>query len=204
MVELINDWIATWGAPAIGFLMFVENVFPPIPSEVVMPVAGLAAARGELSVVAVIVYGTAGSVAGATLWFAAGLALGADRIRRFCARHGHWLTIKPEDVDSAQAWFRRWGHLAVLFGRMVPGVRTLISVPAGVAGMGWIPFLLYTTIGSLIWVSGLTMAGHWLGERQHLLTDSLSAVGNLVIAALVAWYLWRVFTLRRRRDAGEK
>ena len=204
MVELINDWIATWGAPAIGFLMFVENVFPPIPSEVVMPVAGLAAARGELSVVAVIVYGTAGSVAGATLWFAAGLALGGDRIRRFCARHGHWLTIKPEDVDSAQAWFRRWGHLAVLFGRMVPGVRTLISVPAGVAGMGWIPFLLYTTIGSLIWVSGLTMAGHWLGERQHLLTDSLSVVGNLVIAALVAWYLWRVFTLRRRRDAGEE
>ena len=202
MVELINDWIATWGAPAIGFLMFVENLFPPIPSEVVMPIAGMAASRGELSVVWVILSGTIGSVAGATFWFVAGRALGAERIRRFCERHGHWLTMKPDDVDGAQKWFERWGHLAVLFGRLVPGVRTLISIPAGVAGMGWSRFLIYSTVGSLIWVSVLTMAGYWLGEQQNVLTDSLSVVGNVVVAIMVVWYFWRVFTLRRRRDAG--
>jgi membrane protein DedA with SNARE-associated domain len=89
----------------------------------------------------------------------------------------------------------------VLFGRLVPGVRTLISVPAGVTGMGWVPFLTYSTIGSLIWVTALTLVGHWLGDRRHLVTDSLSMVGNGVVAVLVAWYVWRVISLRRRRDA---
>lgn len=200
MVNLITEWIASWGAPAVGLLMFLENVFPPIPSEVVMPIAGVLTTQGELSTTAVIIAGTLGSVAGASFWYIAGRALGISRLRAISARHGHWLTIQPRDVDTAQDWFRRRGHLAVLFGRLVPAIRTLISIPAGVAAMRWLPFLVFSTIGSLIWISVLTLTGVWLGERQDQITGYLSLAGNIVMAALVVWYLWRVFALRRHRQ----
>ncbi len=196
MTGFIEDLIAQWGPLGVAFLMLLENVFPPIPSEIVMPFAGLVAARDGASLVLMIAGGTLGSLAGATLWFVAGRALSLERIKRLAARHGRWLTVAPSEIDRAQAWFETWGHVAVLVGRLVPGVRTLISVPAGVSRMRWPTFLLFSAIGSLMWVSALALAGYWLGDRPGLVDTWVSPIGNVVIAGLVCLYVWRVLTFR--------
>lgn len=192
------DWIVAFmqstGAFGVAALMFLENVFPPIPSELVMPLAGFTAARGETSFVLAVLGGTAGSVAGAWLWYWLGVRLGEDRLKRLAARHGRWLTLTPEEVERADAWFRRHGRAAVFLGRMVPGVRTLISVPAGVAGMRLAPFLLYSTAGSLVWVTALAGAGFLLEGQYERVADWLNPVSNVVVASLAGWYLWRVAT----------
>jgi membrane protein DedA with SNARE-associated domain len=133
MFEWIVSVIDAIGALGVGLMMFLENVFPPIPSELIMPLAGFQAARGEMSLIAVFLAGTAGSVAGAVLWYWIGMKYGAERLRRLAARHGRWLTLSPADVDNAIGWFDRHGAAAVGFGRLLPGIRTLISVPAGIA-----------------------------------------------------------------------
>lgn len=114
--------------------MFLENVFPPIPSEVIMPAAGFAAGQGRLSLIGVIVAGTVGSVAGALFWYYVGKWIGADRLRRWAGRHGRWLTLAPKDIDRVDRWFDQHSGKAVFLGRLVPALRTLISVPAGVFG----------------------------------------------------------------------
>jgi membrane protein YqaA with SNARE-associated domain len=138
------DWIVTaierTGYLGVFLLMLIDNVFPPIPSEVIMPLAGFAAARGQLSLIGVFLAGTAGSLSGALVWYGVGRWLGRERLRRFATRHGRWLTLSPAEVDRASAWFARRGGLSVLIGRVIPGVRSLISVPAGVAGMPLTPF----------------------------------------------------------------
>ena len=197
------DWIVeTMGAGglwAVAGLMFLENVFPPIPSEVVMPLGGFLAARGTLGLVGVVFAGTVGSVAGALLWYRIGRGLGADRLRALAGRHGRWLTVGPEDVDRAAGWFRRHGRAAVFFGRMVPGVRTFISVPAGVARMPLAPFLLYSTAGSLLWTATLAGAGLVLEAQYERVAGWLDPVTWAVIAGIVGAYLWR---LARGRGAG--
>src|SRR5688500_8326538 len=115
--------------------MLVENVFPPIPSEVVMPYAGYVAAERELSLVGVIVAGVIGSVVGALPWYGLGWWRGRERLSRFAARHGRWLPLRRKDVERVMEWFADNGRIAVLFGRMIPGVRTVVSLPAGVSGM---------------------------------------------------------------------
>ena len=196
------DWIVSFlestGPLGVALLMFAENVFPPIPSELVMPLAGFSAARGDMSLVVTILAGGVGSIAGAGLYYWLGYKLGAARIERLAARHGRWLTLTPKEVRGAEDWFRRHGRAAVLIGRLVPGVRTLISVPAGVAGMRLAPFLLYSTIGTLAWTSLLAGAGYLLESRYELVSQWLNPVSNVVVGALVAWYLYRVATFGRR------
>ncbi|MEM7640989.1 MAG: DedA family protein [Pseudomonadota bacterium] len=157
------DWIlglmAQGGYVAIALLMFVENLFPPIPSEVVMLLAGFLAASGALGLAGVVLAGTAGAVAGALFWYWIGRRIGSNRLRRFADRHGRWLTIDAGSIDRSHAWFDRYGGVAVLIGRMIPGIRTFISVPAGVARMPLLPFLGYTMAGSLIWTGFLTALG---------------------------------------------
>ena len=199
------DWITSVldraGALGVGFLMLLENVFPPIPSELVMPLAGFVAARGELGLVAVILAGSAGSLLGALLWYYLGRALGHERLRRLAARHGRWLTLAPEEVDRAEAWFARHGGAAVFGGRLVPGVRTLISVPAGVARMPLPRFLAWSALGTVIWTAALAGAGFLLEGRYELVSHWVNPVSNLVVAGLAAAYLWRVATFGRRRAA---
>jgi membrane protein DedA with SNARE-associated domain len=198
----VFDWITGFidasGYAGLALLMFAENVFPPIPSELIMPLAGFTAARGELNIVAAVLVGSAGSLAGSTLWYLAGYWLGGDRVRRFAARHGRWLTISPADVDTACAWFNRHGGKAVLLGRLVPAARTLISVPAGIAGMKLLPFLVYSAVGTLIWTSILSAAGFFLETQYRKVADWVDPVSDVVLAALVLWYIYRVVAFRHR------
>jgi membrane protein DedA with SNARE-associated domain len=201
MIEWIAAIVERMGYPGIAFLMFLENVFPPIPSELIMPMGGFAAARGEMSLVGVVLAGSAGSLAGALFWYGIGRWIGCERLRAFAGRHGAWLTISPREVDRAQDWFRHRGWLAVLIGRLVPGVRTLISVPAGIAEMPLRPFLLFSAIGTAGWSTLLATAGYMLEEHYHAVAIWLNPVATLVIAGLVGAYLVRLARARARLGA---
>jgi membrane protein DedA with SNARE-associated domain len=197
------DWILSvmsqMGYAGLAFLMLIENVFPPIPSELVVPLAGFLAARGTFSLWLVVIVATAGSVAGATFWYWVGATLGEARLRAFAERHGRWLTISASDVDRSAAWFRERGAWAVLFGRMLPGLRTLISVPAGVARMPMGRFLAYSTAGSLVWIGGLAVLGYLLEAQYDRVEDWIDPAAWFVIGACVGIYLWRLFRQEFRR-----
>lgn len=198
----VFDWITGFveqaGYIGIALLMFAENVFPPIPSEVIMPLAGFTAARGERNIVLVVVAGAFGSLLGALLWYYIGKWVGAARLKRWASRHGRWMTTEPKEVDRACTWFRRHGGKAVFLGRLVPAVRTLISIPAGIAAMPLVPFLVYSAAGTVLWTTLLGLAGYALGDQYQQVSGYVGPVSNAVIASLVAWYLYRVATFRRR------
>jgi len=198
----VFDWITrtveATGHAGIFLLMLVETVFPPIPSELVMPLAGFVAARGGLTLVGVVLAGTAGSLLGTTLWYWLGSRLGADGLKRFAGRHGRWLTLTPDEIDQACGWFKRHCGAAVLFGRMAPTVRTLISVPAGIVGMPMPRFLLYSAIGSAVWTAALAGAGYLLEDGYTAVSGYVNPVSNAVFGAIALWYLYRVVTFRRR------
>ncbi|WAP68099.1 DedA family protein [Jiella pelagia] len=203
MDDFVRNIMETFGVFGIGMLMFLENIFPPIPSELIMPLAGYQSTQGSMSIVAVIVSGTIGSLLGIIPWYYAGHYLGERRMKRLAARHGRWLTLSPEDVDKANAWFRRRGAAAVLFGRLVPTVRTLISVPAGVAHMPLATFLIYSAIGSAIWTTFLAMLGFLLGQQYEMVEGYMGPVSNAIIIAIVAFYIYRVVTFDPGRSDGE-
>lgn len=195
------DWITTlieqWGYPGIALLMFLENVFPPIPSELIMPLAGFKAARGSLSLPLVIASGSAGSIAGAWVWYWIGKKLGLRGVERLARRHGRWLTMDPAEVGRASDWFHRHGGSAVLLGRLVPAVRSLISVPAGINRMSLPRFLVLSSIGTAVWTSLLVLAGYVLDAGYETVADYLNPVSNVVFALLAGWYLYRVVTFGR-------
>lgn len=194
------DWISSFleggGAWAIAALMLLENVFPPIPSELVMPLAGFNAARGGTPLWLTILSGTAGSLAGAWLWYLVGRAFGDKRLRRLIARHGRWLTMTPSELDRAQAWFERHGAAAVFFGRLVPTIRTLISIPAGIARMPTRRFLLFSALGSFLWCTFLALAGYWLEGSYEQVSEWLNPASMLIVLGLIGIYLWRVIRWR--------
>ena len=200
--QALFDWIVglvqQTGSIGVALLMLAENLFPPIPSELIMPLAGFSAARGEIALASIVVAGTVGSVLGALFWFYVGKWVGADRLKRWAERHGRWLTLSPEEVDRASDWFRRHGGLAVLLGRLIPGVRTLISVPAGISGMPLPAFIAYTTIGTAVWTALLAGLGYLLENQYQLVADWVNPASNAIVAALALWYLYRVVTFRRR------
>lgn len=204
MFDWITGVIDAVGVIGIALLMFIENVFPPIPSELIMPLAGFNAAAGEQSLVLVIVAGTMGSLAGALLWYWIGKKIGLERLKRLSRRHGRWLTISPDELDRSNEWFQRHGGAAVLIGRLIPTVRTFISVPAGIAGMPLWRFLAYTSIGTLVWTAILTLAGYWLQSQYELVQGWLNPISTGVVVLLVAVYLWRVATYRRRVPEGDE
>lgn len=194
------DWVVgiveQAGYPGIAFLMFLENVFPPIPSEVIMPLAGFVAAEGRLNVWLVILSGSIGSAAGALVWYGVGLWLGHGRLERAIGRWGRWLTLTKPDLEKARHWFDRHGHLAVFFGRLVPTVRTLISVPAGIAEMRLAPFLLWTSLGTVAWTALLAACGYLLQANYEAVEGWLNPVSNAVVVLFVGAYVWRVATYK--------
>jgi membrane protein DedA with SNARE-associated domain len=167
-------------------------VFPPIPSELIMPLAGYLVATGKLTLVGVIIAGTAGSVAGALPLYYAGRRLGAQRAAEFADRHGRWLTLSGKHVRGATRWLERYGTAAVFFGRLIPGVRSLISIPAGIARMNLALFLLLTTLGSAIWSSLLAGAGYWLRSRFEQVDSVVGYVSNSILLLVLLAYVWRV------------
>ncbi|MFC0201260.1 DedA family protein [Paracoccus rhizosphaerae] len=196
MFDWITGLLQGGGAWAIAALMLLENVFPPIPSELIMPLAGFNAAQGGTPLWLAVLAGGAGSTAGAWLWYALGRAYGAQRLHQLVARRGRWLTMTPSELTRAQGWFARHGGAAVFFGRFLPTIRTLISVPAGLARMPMARFLVYTAAGSFIWSGGLALAGWLLQARYHDVSDWLNPASTAVVVAIVAVYLWRVIRWR--------
>lgn len=196
MFDRIIEFLNGAGYLGIAALMFLENLFPPIPSEVIMPAAGFGAGQGRLSLWGVVIAGTVGSVAGALFWYYVGKWIGADRLRRWTGRHGRWLTLAPKDIDRVDRWFDRHCGKAVFLGRLVPALRTLISVPAGVFGMGLLRFLLFTTLGTTLWTTLLAVAGYLLQGQYEVVADYLNPITNIIVGLAVAAYLYRVATWR--------
>ena len=191
MFEWITGIIEPLGYLGVAGLTFLENLFPPIPSELVIPLAGYVAARGGLSVILVIIAGSVGSLAGALVWYEIGRRVGEQRLRKWVGRSGKWLTLSTKDVDRAQQWFERHGRAAVFIGRLVPGVRTFVSLPAGFAGMPLGPFLLYSTAGTVVWTAALAYAGVVLQASFGIVGDYVNVATNLLLAVLGATLVWR-------------
>lgn len=199
MSDWIIDVIQRSGYLGIALLMLLENVFPPIPSELVLPFAGYVAATGKLHPLGVLLSAAAGSLLGALPWYFAGRKLGHGGLQRFARRHGRLLTLSPESVDGAQRWFKRHGPSSVAFGRLVPAVRSVISMPAGVGQMPLPRFLLWSAVGTLAWSALLLSIGFALESRYEQAKDTIEWVTRGVVGFLVAAYLWRVW----RFDPGE-
>ena len=180
------------GYLGIVALMFVENVFPPIPSEVIMPLAGYMVSQEKLVMIGVVLAGTAGSVLGALPFYLLGYKLGDSRLKGVAERHGRWLTLSPEDVDRSKKWFESHGRATVLFCRLIPGIRSLISIPAGLARMPLVPFLVYTTVGAAIWSTTLAYLGYFLGSNFSQVSRYLDPVAWVVIGILAIIYVYRV------------
>ncbi len=204
----MSDWVVRLidqsGYLGIAFLMFLETIFPPIPSEVIMPVAGVAAGQGKLSYWLVVASGTGGAMLGNVFWYLAARALGLDRLHPLIDRWGRWLTITWPEVQRADAWFRQHGMWFVFLGRLLPTVRSLVSVPAGLLHMQFRRFLAASILGTAIWTALLAGAGFKLGESYDRIDDVIGPASNAVLITLAVGYLWRVWTHRNYRPPSEK
>ena len=196
----MDDWVVRLidqsGYLGVGFLMFLETVFPPIPSEVIMPVAGVAAANGRMHYGLVVVAGTSGAMLGNILWYLVARALGVHRLEPFIRRHGRWLTISWADVQRAEGWFRKNGVFFVFLGRLLPTVRSLVSVPAGLLRMRFKSFVVASTLGTAGWTALLAGAGYKLGENVDDIEQFIGPASNAILAVLAIGYLWRVWRHR--------
>ncbi|WP_199442493.1 DedA family protein [Umezawaea beigongshangensis] len=196
IVGWVTDLMETLGAPGAGLAIALENLFPPLPSEFFLPLAGFTASQGKMSLIAAIVWTTFGSVVGALVLYWAGAALGRDRVRAVVDKMP---LVDVSDVDRTEAWFSRHGRKAVFFGRMVPLFRSLISLPAGVERMPLHTFVAFTALGSLVWNSALIVAGYLLGEQWHLVENYAGVVSKVVLALVVAAVVWFVVSRVRSR-----
>lgn len=202
MFDFILGAIVAGGLVGVLLLMFAENIVPPIPSELIMPLAGFAAAQGHLSFAGVVAAGTLGAVAGAYVWYLAGRRVSEAAFARWIDRHGRWLTLDAADLDRSRAFFQRRGAVAVFAGRLIPGVRTLVSVPAGLMRMPRGVFFVSTTLGTALWTALLAAAGYALEHEYRRVEAWLDPVSAAVVALLVGAYLFRALR-RRRPGAGE-
>lgn len=195
----VQDVIERLGAVGVALLVILENVFPPIPSEIVLPFAGFVAQRGDGSVIVMIAAATAGAVIGALILYAVAALIGPERLRQFVVRFGRWFGVKPTDLERAEQWFDRHAVAAVLLGRCVPLIRSVVSVPAGFRRMQLVPFLVLTAIGSTIWNTALIGAGAILGNQWERVEPYMETFQWLVIAVIVVFIVrFAVMKIRRR------
>lgn len=199
----MEAWITAvmedYGYVGIFFLILIENIFPPIPSEIVLTVGGFMTTTAELSVTGVVAVSTAGSVAGAVILYYIGRWLSVERLEGLVEKYGKWLRIKKADLYKADAWFDRYGIWAVFFGRLVPVVRSLISVPAGMSGMKVKMFLLFTIAGTLIWNTILVVLGAAVGENREVIMHQLEIYSNAVYILLAVGAVVGIWYFIRRR-----
>lgn len=197
--------IITWGGYlGIAALMALENLFPPIPSEVIMGFGGVAIARGEFAFLPLplLLVGTAGATAGNFLWYLVGARLGTERIRPFVERWGRWLTLEWQDVEALRDQFRTRGGWIVFTFRFLPNFRTMISLPAGMAQMPRWRFLAFTFAGSTVWNAGLIAGGYLLGTHFTSMEDWVGWAGAALIGVFAILYLYRVITWKPRHRRG--
>jgi membrane protein DedA with SNARE-associated domain len=199
MIEWVTNIVAAGGWPGVLLLMFLENLFPPIPSELIMPLAGFAAARGQMSFTLAVLAGIVGTLLGNAFWYELARAIGSARIRPLFARFGRWFGVDEKDFDRGEAALRRYGPVALCFGRLLPGIRTVISIPAGLAMIPRRVFYLWTTLGTAVWILFLTSAGYWMEEHYEQVEGWLEPLSYVVVAGIVGTYLWHLWTTRLRR-----
>ncbi|HEU5084195.1 MAG TPA: DedA family protein [Acidimicrobiales bacterium] len=210
MLDDITNWVTdvveTLGYVGVAFLVALENVFPPIPSEAVLPLAGFVAGRGDANLVGMILASTLGSLVGAWVLYGVAAGIGPIRLRRFIVRFGRWFGVREHHLDRAEAWFDRRSDAAVLIGRCVPLIRSVVSIPAGFRRMELVRFSLLTAIGSAMWNTALIVAGAILGDRWEEVGDFVGlfqAVVILAIGAIVAYALWRTVIRPRLAASGD-
>lgn len=194
MIDTISHTIAQFGYLGIFLIMFIETIFPPIPSELVLPFAGYAAYRGELSVAGVVIAGTMGSLAGAGCFYVLGRSLKERTLQELVARYGKWIGLNVKDVAKSQKWFEKHGLVAVFFARLLPGMRSLISVPAGLHRIKPLPFFFLSLLGSAAWTLILVLGGYVLGDQYHLIAQQIKPVSYIVLSAVICgllYFLWR-------------
>ncbi len=191
--EWVTDVIDRLGYVGVALLIALENLFPPIPSEIVLPFAGFVASDGDANLIGMIVAATIGSLVGAWILYGIARWIGEVRLRSFVTRYGKWLRLTNEDIDKAERWFDRRGVVTVLVGRCIPLIRSLVSIPAGFRRMPFATFTLYTAIGSAIWNTALIGAGYALRDNWEDVEPVLDVVQYIVLALIagaIAWWFW--------------
>lgn len=207
MQEIITEVMDAWGYLGIFILILVENIFPPIPSEIILSLGGFMTTQSEMTVPLVILFATLGAVIGAFILYGIGRLVNKDVIARWLdGRVGKVLGFKPADVDKANEWFEKKGNITVLFCRCIPIVRSLISIPAGMSKMKMLPFVLYTVVGTTVWNTILVVAGHFLGEAWHKVADIVDKFGNVVlvviillVVAFLGWHFYNMFKNKKNK-----
>ena len=199
------------GYPGLALVMFLENVFPPIPSEIVLPLAGTLtvskdpSVAPQFSIVSVILWATLGSFLGAWIWYWIGYLISEERVRRLLQKIGKYIMITEKDLDTALAWFGKYGEWCVFFGRMVPIIRTLISVPAGLSKMHWLKFSVVTVMGTMLWNIFLGFAGRLLGDNYTVIVEWIDRFKVIIIilcvAAVAVFYIHRI--MKRRKEKAQ-
>ena len=187
-----NQWI---GYGAILLAMFLENLIPPIPSELIMPLGGFYVSQGQLDFLPVVLAGLIGTVIGSLPWYGIGRLVNEERLEQWLKKHGRWIGINPHELAKSRKWFNKYGVSLVFWGRLVPGIRTLISVPAGVELMPITPFLLWTTAGSLIWTLFLTITGFFLGDNYGNIERWMSPFSSIFKSILILFISVALITL---------
>lgn len=205
----MSEWLAEWipkimnqlGYGGIALLMFLENLFPPIPSELIMPFAGFTVAQGKMELIPAIFAGVLGTILGAFPWYYLGRVVREERLEYLADHYGKWMGLSSQDIRKANRWFSRHGGKAVFVCRLVPGVRTLISLPAGINAMPLLPFTIYSTIGTTLWVGLLAIAGYQLGDHYQIVEQYLDPVSKIVLVSLgIFLILWLVRKRLRRAN----
>jgi len=191
------NWL-DWGYFGIFLLMVLENVIPPVPSELIMSLGGIAAGQGRMDFLLLVLAGTLGCAVGNLFWWEVGRRYGYQRLEPLVRRWGRWLTIDWEDVEKLRSFFDRWGGITVFLFRFMPIGRTVISIPAGLLHMPFWRFLIYTTLGSAVWNAILVGVGYWLGTNFETIDHWIAPVVTGSIVLLVVLYLWRVLTWKPR------
>ncbi|MBD2653272.1 DedA family protein [Synechocystis sp. FACHB-383] len=205
----MSQWITEWipqvmnqlGYGGISLLMFLENLFPPIPSELIMPLAGFAVAQGKLALFPAIVAGIVGTILGAYPWYYIGKLVSEERLEQLADRYSKWIGLDAKDIHKANVWFGRYGHQSVFLGRLVPGIRTMVSLPAGINAMGLISFTLYSLGGISLWVTFLASAGYKLGNNYDLVEQYLGPVSKIVLVSVAAIIVLSIVRKQLRRRA---
>jgi membrane protein DedA with SNARE-associated domain len=200
MVEWINSLMSGLGYWGVGFLMFAENLFPPIPSELIMPLAGFTVAQGKMNFWLAVLAGTIGTMLGTYAWYYLGRLVNYERLGSWIDRYGKWIGISVKEIDRVNDWFNKHGRSAVFFGRMVPGIRTLISLPAGMNQMPLATFTIYSTLGTFVWILALTIAGFVLGENYGSIEQYLAPISKFILFGLIGLVGYWIFTKTRRSN----
>ena len=200
MSSWIADLIAQGGYWSIAFLMALENIFPPIPSELIMGLGGVGVGEGKFQPAALVLVGTIGSLIGNYFWFMIGRHWDEDDLRGFVRRHGRWLTLDVATVNKIDRIFDERGQWVVFFARFIPNIRTLISVPAGLFGMSHKRFILATSAGAAVWNSALVFAGYQLQQNVDHIEQYLAPVSLGVIGLIIVVYVWRIIFWRPKES----